>query len=184
MHTFNMMDKKTLSFEYFISLLINWRSEKYGDISSNDFSTLKVLKLLFFCSAINAEENSENTLLDSPFDNFYAMPYGHVESDIYNSIRKNELQFYEISNSQTIVKNKNNFNNLSPIIKEQIDISFKKLVKINPELFEMTPLELVELSHQWYSWKFYYSKAKQSGSFSAPIPPYIIKSEDKFLFID
>lgn len=178
------MDKKTLAFEYFVYKLYKWYENAMGSIDDNDFSTLKVLKLLFFCSAIEAKEKSDTTLLDKPFNNFYAMPYGHVESDIYNSIRKDELQYFCIDNKKTIQKDTANFSELPLDIKQKIDSSFEKLLEENEELFKMSPLELVELSHLWYSWKYYYSKAKQGGSFSAKIPNNIIKSEEKILFID
>lgn len=178
-----IMDK-TVAFEYFVDKLYSWYEHTVGNVQENDFSTLKVLKLLFFCSAIEAEEEDDDTLLDKPFDNFYAMPYGHVESDIYNSIRKYELKYYRIDNKKTIQNVTPDFITLSPDIKNRIDSSFDKLLEENSELFRMTPLELVELSHVWYSWKYYYSKAKQIGSFSAKIPNHIIKSEDKILFIN
>lgn len=175
---------KTLAFEYFVYKLYTCYENAVGNVDDNDFSTLKVLKLLFFCSAIEAEEESKTTLLDNPFDNFFAMPYGHVESDIYNSIRKDELKYFCIDNKKTIKKENPDFNDLSLDIKEKIDSSFKKILEENEELFKMSPLELVELSHLWYSWKYYYSKAKQAGSFSAKIPNHIIKSEEKILFVD
>lgn len=175
---------KTLAFEYFVHKLYEWYKNAVGNVNDNDFSTLKVLKLLFFCSAIEAEEKSDTTLLDEPFDNFYAMPYGHVESDVYNSIRKNELRYFSIDNTKTIQNESPNFRELQLNIREKIDSSFKKLIEENEDLFKMSPLELVELSHSWYSWKYYYSKAKQVGSFSAKIPKHIIKSEEKILFID
>jgi len=175
---------KTLAFEYFVYKLYEWYENAVGDVNDNDFSTLKVLKLLFFCSAIDTEEKSEETLLDNPFDNFYAMPYGHVESDIYNSIRKDELKYFCIDNKKTIQKETPDFSKLPIELKGKIDSSFERILEENGELFKMSPLELVELSHLWYSWKYYYSKAKQVGSFSAKIPKHIIKSEEKILFID
>lgn len=174
---------KTLAFEYFVDKLYNWYGEVMGNVENNDFSTLKVLKLLFFCAAIEAEEQSENSLLDEPFDNFYALPYGHVESDIYNSIRKNELKYFFIDNNKTILNKTPDFSDLSSTVKTKIDSSFNQIIDINNNLFKMSPLELVELSHLWYSWRYYYSKAKQIGSFSARIPNNIIKSEEKILFI-
>ncbi|KUY28525.1 type II toxin-antitoxin system antitoxin SocA domain-containing protein [Elizabethkingia ursingii] len=175
------MDKK-IAFEYFVNKLYTWYDSQFNSVENNDFSTLKVLKLLFFCSAIEASED-EKSLLDDPFNNFYAMPYGHVESDIYNSIRKKELSYFTIDNTNTVLKNAPNFDGLSNEIKKNIDSSFSKLLEINDHLFLMTPLELVELSHLWYSWRYYYSQAKEGGAFSAKIPNSIIKSEEKILFV-
>lgn len=176
------MDKK-LAFEYFVNKLYTWfGSQPSSNSENNDLSTLKVLKLLFFCSAIEANEDTENSLLDEPFNNFFAMPYGHVESDIYNNIRKKELNYFTIDNSKTIQNSTPDFSDLNISFKKNIDSSFDKLLEINKTLFLMTPLELVELSHLWYSWKYYYSQAQKSGNFSAKIPTHIIKSEEKFLF--
>lgn len=180
------MDLKKLAFEYFTYLLYNWYEENTTNIEENDLSTLKVLKLLFFCSAIESGENKEETLIDTPFNNFYAMPYGHVESDIYNIIRQNDLFFFEIDNNNTRLKRNviPNFDDLSESIKNKISSSFSKLIELNKDLFNMSALELVELSHIWYSWKFYYGKAKQKGYYSEKIPSDIIKSEEKIVFIN
>jgi len=180
------MNLKKLAFEYFTYQLYYWYKENTVNIEDNDLSTLKVLKLLFFCTAIESDTNHQDTLIDSPFDNFYAMPYGHVESDIYNSIRQKDLLFFEIDNNGTQIKQGINFDfaTLPESIKTKIDSSFSKLIALNKELFNMSALELVELSHIWYSWKFYYGKAKQKGYFSEKIPNDIIKSEEKILFIN
>lgn len=180
------MDLKKLAFEYFTYLLYNRYQENTANIESNDLSTLKVLKLLFFCSAIEADENKEDTLIDTPFNNFFAMPYGHVESDIYNNIRQKDLFFFEIDNNNTKLKQNAtlNFVDLPESIKNKIDSSFSKLIELNKELFNMSALELVELSHIWYSWKFYYGKAKEKGYYSEKIPSDIIKSEEKIVLIN
>jgi len=111
------LSKKTQAFEYFVYQLQKWYIGKYGSFENNDFSILKVLKLLFFCSAIEAEKDKDDTLLDIAFDNFYAMPYGHVESDVYNAIRGGELSFFKIDRDKTTLNSSNiddnNFTNLS-----------------------------------------------------------------------
>lgn len=171
------MDKNQ-AFEYFVSKLIEWYQEVNGGVQINDLSTLKVLKLLFFNSAIDAQKGENNTLLDNPFNKFYAMPYGHVESDIYNSIRQEEFQNLKIDNSSSIFVNPITFPECE--IRNKIDASISKLKNENVNLINMTSFQLVELSHSWYSWKFYYSKAKKNGSYSELIPNEIIKSELKF----
>lgn len=172
------MDKNQ-AFEYFVLKLIEWFQEVNEGVQINDLSTLKVLKLLFFNSAIDSQKGEIDTLLDNPFNRFYAMPYGHVESDIYNSIRHNELPNLKIDNTSSRFVNTNV---IFPEceIKNKIDVSISKLKKENVDLINMTSFQLVELSHSWYSWKFYYSKAKKNGSYSELIPNEIIKSEQKF----
>lgn len=175
------MDKNQ-AFEYFVSKLIEWYQEvNNGDVENNDLSTLKVLKLLFFASAIDTKKGDNQTLLDTPFNNFYAMPFGHVESEIYNNIRKNSLP------NLTIDSSKSTFNNVvqyeDSLIKQKIEASLIKLKKANINLINMSAFELVELSHSWYSWKFFFNRAKKNGSYSEPIPTEIIKSEDKFFYL-
>jgi len=72
------MDNKIDAFEYLVYQLQMWH-EKESESNQNDLSVLKVLKLLFFVSAVDTKQDSENTLLDKVFTNFVAMPYGHVE---------------------------------------------------------------------------------------------------------
>lgn len=181
------LPKKGQAFEYFVYQLQKWYIGKYGSFENNDFSILKVLKLLFFCSAIEAEKDKDDTLLDIAFDNFYAMPYGHVESDVYNAIRGGELSFFKIDRDKTTLKlsniEDNNFTNLPSDIKTKIDSSFKKLLEKNEKVLEMLPLDLVLLSHLWYSWRYYYNKAKEKGVYSEKIPNSVIKLENKVLYL-
>lgn len=181
------LPEKKQAFEYFVYQLQKWYIGKYGSFENNDFSILKVLKLLFFCSAIEAEKDKDDTLLDIAFDNFYAMPYGHVESDVYNAIRGGELSFFKIDRDKTTLKlsniEDNNFTNLPSDIKIKIDSSFKKLLEKNEKVLEMLPLDLVLLSHLWYSWRYYYNKAKERGTYSERIPNNIIKLENKVLYL-
>ncbi|PTD14383.1 type II toxin-antitoxin system antitoxin SocA domain-containing protein [Flavobacterium columnare] len=172
---------KNLAFEYFVSKLLVWYQDVTGNVQNNDFSTLKVLKLLFFASAVGTEKGQEDTLLDTTFNRFYAMPYGHVESEIYSTIRNNELPNLRITNSSSTFTN--NITYLDCELKNKIDSSIEKLKEENINLIKMSPFELVELSHNWYSWKFYFNKAKRNGSYSELIPSEIIKSEQKFFHL-
>ena len=47
----------------------------------------------------------------------------------------------------------------------------------------MLPLDLVLLSHLWYSWRYYYNKAKEKGVYSEKIPNSVIKLENKVLYL-
>lgn len=79
-------------FDYFISQIIfrqfNDNESDLDHIIRNNIdksglNKLKLLKLLFFVSVLKVDEKY---LLDDIFDNFYAMPYGPVESDVYDNI--------------------------------------------------------------------------------------------------
>ena len=168
---------KIQAFEYLVSKLLEW----YNDSSSNngnDLSILKVLKLTFFTSAVGTNKDSNNTLLDTVFNNYVAMPYGHVESDIYRFIKTNRLVNIRIDNRQTVLLN-DTLDNLESSLKKEIDNSISLLKSINFDLINLSSFELVDLSHTWYSWQKYYSIAKEHHRNSESIPTDVIKSEDK-----
>ncbi|WP_293924327.1 hypothetical protein [Sphingobacterium sp. UBA6320] len=169
---------KILLFEYFLKKLVEWHCDYYklnivdfNDHEYNNLSKLKVIKLHFFACSTN-----ENAL--DIFDDFHAMPYGHVESEIYNHL--DELQFCSVTNNKMIINNWVNFNNYLPENHEVIDISTSRLRNENFSLISIDPFELVELSHKWFSWRYNFQKARQSGSYSRPINRDLIIKEEKF----
>lgn len=175
-------DEKIPYFEYFIKLLVDWHSEKAGT-ETNDLSTLKVLKLLFFASAVNTKANSEDTLLDTVFDKYYAMPYGHVESDIYSSIRNNNFTNITVNNRNSTITPNSNIELPSPKLKKDIDKAIESLKTSNPNIILASSFELVDLSHSWYSWQYYYNLAKKQGLNSIHIPVSEIKEEEKIFML-
>jgi len=171
--------EKLLAFEYTLSRLHDWYKEAYTESSKNDISILKSLKLLFFISAVDANINSQNTLLDNTFNNFVAMPYGHVESDVYDGIKQGLLKFTKIDTRNSLIDDAQSLLELDYKTRQNIDISLEKLKTINFDLIKMSSFELVELSHLWYSWQKNFQKAKKSHSFSYPISIDEIKGEEK-----
>lgn len=172
---------KINAFEYVLFKLDEWYKENHPNSNENDISVLKALKLLFFLSAVDSQKDSNDTLLDVVFDNYVAMPYGHVESDVYTNIKLKSHSNISIDNKKTTI---NKVINLEIGTKTKIDNSVKKLKSINNDLINMSAFDLVELSHSWYSWKYYYAKAKRNNTFKEPIPNEIIKSENKIFFIN
>ena len=175
-------EEKRPYFEYLVKLLIKWHREKTG-LEQNDLSTLKVLKLLFFVSAIDSSPDSNNTLVDDPFNNFYAMPYGHVESDIYDLIKKKALVEVSVTNKDSVILNEDPTVDLDNEIKFQLDKSLKNLKETNPNIILASSFELVDLSHSWYSWQYFHSKALQNGSYSHRIDSNSIKAEEKIFLV-
>lgn len=164
-------------FQYVVEELLLWYNlEK--DKNNNDFSVLKVLKLLFFVTAASTELG-EDSLIKGVFDNFYALPYGHVESDIYNSIKNNHFIEcrYNITKSKTFI----NTNLPLPPLDTNSQLRVRKSVSIlkhlNYDIVFMNQFELVELSHKWDSWKFNYEN--NSFQTSIPISPSEILNESK-----
>lgn len=171
---------KIQAFEYLISKLLEWQSSQSNLEKNNDLSILKVLKLTFFVSAVGTKSDTQNSLLDGVFDNYVAMPYGHVESDIYSYIKNNLLTHYQINNRETIQKKLYTPETLDDLfIKIEIDNAVSLLKKINNNLIKMSSFDLVDLSHTWYSWQKYFSIAQEKGVNSINIPIQEIKSEDK-----
>jgi uncharacterized phage-associated protein len=171
---------KLLYFQYFLKGLFDWyaRDVKTG---ANDLSVLKVTKLLFFGTAVNSISGSQNLLISRVFNNFVAMPFGPVESEIYSMLKaKNgSLEYFTIDNKQTLRTQAHFDFNLSPDVLTEIDFSISMLQAKNPDLIRMKPFELVDLSHEWYSWKKNYAIAKRCGFSSHKIDKEDIINEIK-----
>lgn len=111
-------------------------------------SKLSVLKLLFLVSVPKAEGDCD--LLDI-FNNYYALPYGPVESDIYRAIQSDSLPSYTVKDRVIIKKDKD----LLPYdIKEysRVKKAVDNLKSINRSLVKLNSYELVEITHKWASW--------------------------------
>lgn len=84
------MTTKELAFEYLMDCFIDWYKSIKNDNSFHySFTKLKVIKLLFFASAVNANNEDHNLL--GTFNKFVAMPFGPVESDIYNKMNQSAI---------------------------------------------------------------------------------------------
>lgn len=165
---------KLKCFEYLIEQLLDW----HGDLQFNDFSKLKSLKLLFFASAVTADVNNDGLL--SIFDNFWAMPYGHVEVDVYENL--GNTQRIKVNNHNTVIEPigedyYNDIDNYKSLIKSSVTL----LKQRNNHLVFETAFDLVELSHQWLSWKTSFNLARVNNKLSMPINSATIKSEPKVL---
>lgn len=161
-------------FENIVFELRNWYINKKGvsiDLFNdfNDFTILKIIKLHFFVVAINSENQSD--LLHK--NTFYAMPYGPVETNVYDFYKANNGNFHErftISNEKIIFTQRAISPEINPTLKEQILNSIEKLEELEPNLILAGAGSLVELTHTWNSWKKYYSLAKSKESYSELMP--------------
>lgn len=169
---------KLLALEYIVDKVKSWYALAGGDLQNNDLSKLKITKLLFFTCAATADRDIPGLL--NTFDNFVAMPFGHVESDLQDhmgntsqfSITKTGLSFKEGVDHYEMNPE---IANLCPII----DKGIERLQQINFNLVKYTPFELVDLSHRWQSWKTVFALAKRNGKFSMKIPNDMIMVEPK-----
>ena len=123
------MTTKELAFEYLMDCFIDWYKSIKNDNSFHySFTKLKVIKLLFFASAVNANNEDHNLL--GTFNKFVAMPFGPVESDIYNKMNQSAIGKYCISDKELKIQEvstENNEDKLSPTIIEQINESVEAL---------------------------------------------------------
>lgn len=144
--------------------------KEFNNHSRNDLSKLKVIKLHFFACSTNSEA------LDV-FDDFHAMPYGHVESGVYNLL--DSLRYCKVSSNKLVITDLNKFQQMR-CDEGIIDTIVQKLREENNDLISIEPFELVELSHKWFSWRHNFQKARQDGMYSKPISKDLIIREEKF----
>jgi hypothetical protein len=170
---------KVSLFEYFLKHLIEWYCQYYkihvqdfNDHPKNNLSKIKIFKLHFFACS------TDNDALDI-FDNFHALPYGHVESTIYDNLDK--LTFFKIDNTRlTILSDLEEITGTSPEQNAIIDKMIVNIERKNFELISFNPFDLVEISHRWFSWNFTFQEARKIGLYSKAISPSLIKQEVKY----
>lgn len=175
------MEEKLKYFDYFILRLIKKKSgyDITNDIYNPDrdslalpcFNKLKLLKLLFLVASI--KDSSNNDLLET-FNQFYAMPYGPVESDIYDNI-DNIPNFHVLNNRIEVKPNYNFTYNISDNTFSRINTAIELLYTRNPRLIDMSAFDLVELTHKADSWKIVYSNALRLNKNSQFMPIDIIR---------
>lgn len=112
--------------------------------------------------------------LTTIFDKFVAMPYGPVESDIYNFIQNNALTKYSITSSQCKIKNVNTNTNLHDNQRQAIDNAIDLLLEKNPRILQCQPFELVDITHKWSCWRICYDWALENRKKSIGIPSRMI----------
>lgn len=133
-----------------LSLFEEWyKEESKGSMNFHNRSKLSVLKLLFLAAA--PKKQGDCDLLDT-FNNFYALPYGPVESDVYNAIQKNILPSYTVTERSILKKE---IHQLPYTIDEYIKIknAVDALKEKNRHLIILNAFSLVEITHKWESWK-------------------------------
>ena len=157
-----MENNKLIAFEYIIYRLVTWikKLKNYSDDQAfQEFNKLKLFKLHFFVSAIDANESGQDLL--NTFDDFYALPYGPVESYVYNHL--DELNIYSVTSGPiSQIRNIGDyFDTMDPDIKNYINIATDHLHEKNEEIVAYPAFDLVELSHQWPVWRLLYNRAQR-----------------------
>lgn len=182
------MERKKNAFSYMVTLLLEWYKEKNHKDSIQEcysaFSKLSLLKLLFLASAIKTNDKEENCDLLDIFSNFKALPYGPVESDIYNAIIENKIPIFTIGD-RAIWENKIEQNPIDQDLKDRIESSIKALKAKNSDLINTEAFQLVDITHKWKSWSEAYSFAEFIGQKSIDMSPSEIRNDPhKYFGID
>jgi uncharacterized phage-associated protein len=172
------MENKILGFELMIDKFHEWYDEfPNNKLKEANFTILKLIKLNFFVSGISCSPSEKGLL--GLFDNYYAMPLGHVESDIYK--QKDKLSNYRFS-GHTILKAGGNIQDYDQLgeFKNEIINSIELLKSVNYNLINESANNLVEISHKWYSWKYTFNQAKKIGSKASKIDSSLIQNDLKY----
>jgi uncharacterized phage-associated protein len=163
-------------FEYFLDKVYNYLGK--GD--DNDLSIVKTQKLLFFLASSFEGENKDYPLF-KVFDNFYALPYGHVESDIYKAIKGEGdflLESFKIDRFGAKRNDNSSINVINDLIVDRLDSGFNELIEYN--IIHKSSSYLVDLSHCHDSWIKNYRLALSLNKLSQFIPNNDLSTEKKY----
>lgn len=171
---------KKQAFEYLLTQMLKWGEEMDPAVPVLSFTRLKALKMLFFSAAV---KNSQGGDLLDIFDNFYALPNGPVESDIYNSITSDNLTYYTFRDFSFNAKTPYNDEGLSDQLKERIGFAVEALRQKNNKIVTYNAEQLVALSHTWMAWRDSILIARALGKGSYPMDTEKIRSNSQFFTI-
>lgn len=187
----NKINMKTIIFEYLLLNLLQWHFEINGNKDYSSFTKLKIQKLLFLTSAVK-NNNNDYDLLDI-FDNFYAMQYGPVESDIYNLMKENKSTLLSFNENFVNILNGNDYgSDIKEIItnfkidkqyKQQVDSAIAKLKIYNNDIISYNVSMLVEITHRWNSWKIAMEVANLLNKRSAKMDVRNIRMDEQYFSI-
>lgn len=172
---------KFIAFSYLIEKFKDWYCELRSDNNyEKRFTKLFLLKMLFLVAAVKNEDGTD--LLDI-FNNFHALPYGPVESDIYNTISLDGIPNYTISDRN--IKSKDpEVLNLTEFEKNLLNKSVDQVRQKNGNLITLSPFDLVQITHKWESWDKAFNYAKFTGSRSAKMKSEWIRNDITSYFGD
>jgi uncharacterized phage-associated protein len=191
---------KIQAFEYFVYLLIKWylgvtlnAPLKPEDVDTfnkvNDFSKLKLLKLLFLACA----ESEDRKEAYGIFNNFVAMEFGPVELDIYEFLKigkeQTDTDLFKVDRKKvTVSKNILKFNNdvdLETLCENSYygitNCLVKNICQKDISLISKKAWDLVELSHQYKSWMTGYDYAMMFKKLSFKMNKTMLLSDESIL---
>lgn len=146
---------KNLLFEYLVFRLDEWKKniEKRNE-KVPAFTKLRLQKILFLVCAWNVE-NTNRKLLNI-FNQFYALPYGPVEIDIYDAMKNNKIfQHISFNGNECIYCKLESamFASISSVHRKWIDEALDDFIKNNRKYLTMPVFDLVDITHRWSAWR-------------------------------
>lgn len=171
---------KKQAFEYLLTQMLKWGTEMTPAVPALSFTRLKALKMLFFLAAV---KNSQGDDLLDVFDNFYALPNGPVESDIYNCITSDQLTYYTFRDFSFSAKIQYSEDGLSDQLKERIGFAVESLKQKNHKIVTYNAEQLVALSHTWMAWQDSILIARALGKGSYPMDTEKIRNNSQIFTI-
>lgn len=146
---------KNLLFEYLVFRLDEWKKniEKRNE-KVPAFTKLRLQKILFLVCAWNVE-NTNRKLLNI-FNQFYALPYGPVEIDIYEAMKNNQtFQHISFNGNECIYCKLESamFASISSVHRKWIDEAMDDFVKNDRKYLTMPVFDLVDITHRWSAWR-------------------------------
>lgn len=156
---------KILVFEYLVYRLDKWKKdiEKTGKIVPS-FTKLRLQKILFLVCAWNVD-NKNPKLLDI-FNQFYALPYGPVEIDIYEAMKNNQtFQHISFNGNECMYSNieSSMFTSISSLHRQWINEAVDDFIKNDRRYLTMPVFDLVDITHRWSAWQIAMQYAKLGG---------------------
>lgn len=169
---------KIEAFDYMLHLFEEWR-DNHETIKGKPFPKLTAMKLLFLAAA--PKEEGGDDLLDI-FDNFYAMPYGPVESDVYNAIQEDKLPSFSVK-YRSIEPREGaepyNAKRYNCKLYHRVRNAVNDLREKNEKLVLLNAFELVEITNRWSSWNRTMSFAEFMKQLSAKMSIDSIRDSSK-----
>ncbi len=173
-------DKKLILFEYIVAQLFKWAEAE--QIEEPNLSKLRLQKILFLLCTISATKD-EHPLLEI-FNSFYALPYGPVETNIYDAMLYDEFDHIKFIGNDCIISEQkvrdietSHINNETKGIVIQ---AIEKLKEQDTNYLTIPVFDLVQITHRWTVWQNAMSIAEILGGKSQKMPTEkILKSQIK-----
>lgn len=117
--------------------------------------------------ACTIDATADDYKLLSVFNRFNALPYGPVELDIYEAMKRKSFTFLSFEGNYCTFKNEIHSSDFDLLIKSHkklVDEAVYELKKKRQDYLSMPVFDLVEITHQWTAWQTAMAIAELLGS--------------------